>query len=40
MTLADGLALVPAGYPGSESGATFPIMLLDGTSNERPPFPE
>jgi molybdopterin molybdotransferase len=40
MTLADGLALVPAGYPGSESGATLPIMLLDGTGNVRPPFPE
>jgi molybdopterin molybdotransferase len=40
MTLADGLALVPAGYSGSEPRATFPVMLLDGTSDERPPFPE
>ncbi len=39
MTLADGLALIPAGHSGSDAGAEFPVMLLSGSSPERPPFP-
>jgi molybdopterin molybdotransferase len=39
MALADGLAFVPAGYPGGEAGEAFLVMMLDGTSAERPPFP-
>jgi len=39
MALADGLALVPAGHPGSEPGAEFGVLLLEGASSERPPFP-
>lgn len=39
MALADGLAFVPAGYPGSEAGASFMVQSLDGSSEERPPYP-
>jgi molybdopterin molybdotransferase len=39
MTLADGLAFVPAGHPGAEVGASFMVQLLDGSSVERPPYP-
>jgi molybdopterin molybdotransferase len=39
MTLADGLAFVPAGHPGAEAGASFMVQLLDGSSVERPPYP-
>jgi molybdopterin molybdotransferase len=39
MTLADGLAFVPAGHPGAEAGETFMVQLLDGSSAERPPYP-
>jgi len=39
MALAEGLALVPPGYPGGEAGEEFLVMLLDGCSAERPPFP-
>ena len=39
MALADGLAFIPAGYPGGEAGEPFMTMLLDGASQERPPFP-
>ena len=40
MALADGLALVPTGFPGAAAGATLPVLLLSGSSSERPPFPE
>ena len=39
MALADGLALVPAGSAGSDPGAEFLVMMLEGMSAERPPFP-
>jgi molybdopterin molybdotransferase len=39
MALADGLAFVPAGYPGGPAGERFLVLMLDGTSVERPPFP-
>ena len=39
MALADGLAFIPAGRPGSEAGASFMVLLLDGSSEERPPYP-
>jgi molybdopterin molybdotransferase len=39
MTLADGLAFIPAGHPGSAPGEEFMVLLLDGSSVERPPFP-
>jgi molybdopterin molybdotransferase len=39
MALADGLAFIPAGHPGTEAGASFMVLLLDGTSEERPPYP-
>jgi molybdopterin molybdotransferase len=39
MALADSLAFVPAGFPGCEAGEEFLVMLLDGTSEERPPYP-
>ena len=39
MALADGLAFIPAGHPGSEAGAPFMVLLLDGSSAERPPYP-
>lgn len=38
MALADGLAFIPPGYPGGEPGAEFAVMLLEGSSTERPPF--
>jgi len=39
MALADGLAFIPPGHPGSEAGTTFMVLLLDGSSEERPPYP-
>ena len=39
MALADGLAFVPAGSAGSDPGAEFLVMMLEGMSAERPPFP-
>lgn len=39
MALADGLAFIPAGHPGAAPGESFVVMLLDGASRERPPFP-
>ena len=39
MALADSLAFVPPGFPGAEPGEEFLVMMLDGTSEERPPFP-
>ena len=39
MALADGLALVPAGFAGAEPGEPFMVLLLEGSSAERPPYP-
>lgn len=39
MALADGLAFIPAGHPGCEAGEEFLVTLLDGASEERPPYP-
>jgi molybdopterin molybdotransferase len=39
MALADGLAFIPAGHPGADAGASFMVLLLDGTTEERPPYP-
>jgi len=39
MALADSLAFVPPAFPGAEAGEEFLVMMLDGTSEERPPFP-
>ena len=40
MALADGLVLVPSGYPGAAAGERLPVMLLSGAAAERPPFPD
>jgi molybdopterin molybdotransferase len=39
MALAEGLAMIPPGHPGAEPGEQFLVMLLQGGSAERPPFP-
>jgi molybdopterin molybdotransferase len=39
MALADGLAFVPAGHPGGEPGERLMVMLLEGRSAVRPPYP-
>jgi molybdopterin molybdotransferase len=39
MTRADGLLLLPTRFPGAHPGERVPVMLLDGSSGERPPFP-
>jgi len=39
MSGAEALVFVPPGYPGGEPGARLLVMLLEGTSTERPPFP-
>ena len=39
MALADGLAFIPSDYPGGDAGERFMVMLLEGTSSDRPPFP-
>ncbi len=39
MALADGLVFVPPGYAGGETGERLMVMLLEGSSAERPPFP-
>jgi len=39
MALAQGLALVPPGYPGGGPGAEFTVQLLWGDSDARPPYP-
>jgi molybdopterin molybdotransferase len=40
MALADGLAFVPAGHPGGAAGERILVMLLEGTGERRPPYPE
>jgi molybdopterin molybdotransferase len=39
MALADGLVFIPSDYPGGGAGERFMVMLLEGTSADRPPFP-
>ncbi len=39
MALADGLAFVPSGFDGADPGEPFMVLLLEGSSEERPPFP-
>ena len=39
MALADALAFIPPGYPGGEAGEEFVVAMLDGASEERPPYP-
>jgi molybdopterin molybdotransferase len=39
MALAEGLAMIPPGHPGAEPGEEFLVVLLDGSSAERPPYP-
>lgn len=39
MTLADGLVVVPADHPGAEPGSELLVLLLGGSSAERPPLP-
>jgi molybdopterin molybdotransferase len=40
MAVATGLVLVPTGFEGADTGEPLPVMLLSGSSDERPPFPE
>jgi len=39
MALAEGLAMIPPGHLGAEAGEQFLVVLLEGSSAERPPFP-
>jgi molybdopterin molybdotransferase len=39
MAGAEGLFFVPAGHAGGDVGEELLVMLLDGSSSERPPFP-
>ena len=39
MALAEGLAMIPPGHPGAEPGEQFLVVLLEGSSAERPPYP-
>jgi len=39
MSGAEALFFVPPGYPGGDAGEELLVMLLDGSSAERPPFP-
>ncbi len=39
MAQADGLAVIPPRHPEAQPGEEFLVMLLDGRSDERPPFP-
>jgi molybdopterin molybdotransferase len=39
MALADGLVFVPPEHPGAEAGEELLVMMLEGSSAERPPFP-
>lgn len=40
MTMADGLLLLPTGFGGAAAGERLPVMLMEGSSTERPPLPE
>jgi len=39
MSGAEALFFVPPGHPGGDAGEELLVMLLDGSSEERPPFP-
>jgi molybdopterin molybdotransferase len=39
MSGAEALFFVPPGHPGGDVGEELLVMLLDGSSAERPPFP-
>jgi len=39
MALADGLVIVPGAHPGGPAGLELPVQLLEGSSEERPPYP-
>jgi molybdopterin molybdotransferase len=39
MAGAEALCFVPPGHPGGAAGEELLVMLLDGSSSERPPFP-
>lgn len=39
MAYADGLLLLPSGFPGAPAGSELPVMRLEGSAEERPPFP-
>jgi molybdopterin molybdotransferase len=40
MTLADALLMLPTGFPGAPAGERFTVMLLEGSSTERPTLPD
>jgi molybdopterin molybdotransferase len=40
MALADGLVFVPTGFGGGPAGTPLTVMLLGGSSTQRPPYPE
>jgi molybdopterin molybdotransferase len=39
MVQADGLVLVPSAHAGGQVGDPYPVMVLEGSRPERPPFP-
>jgi len=40
MTLADALLMLPTGFAGAPAGERFTLMLLEGSSTERPVLPD
>lgn len=40
MALADGLVFVPSGFGGGPAGTPLTVMLLAGSSAQRPPYPD
>jgi len=40
MTLADALLMLPTGFSGAPAGERFTVMLLEGSSAERPALPD
>jgi molybdopterin molybdotransferase len=40
MALADGLVFVPTGFEGGPAGTPLTVMLLAGSSAQRPPYPD
>jgi molybdopterin molybdotransferase len=39
MALADGLVFVPTGFTGGAAGTPLTVLLLSGSSAQRPPYP-
>ena len=39
MALAQGLAMIPAGHDAVRPGEEHLVLMLDGSSEDRPPFP-